>query len=299
MSDHYSAMAETDFSRARLREVFFRIGSFLWPGQRKLLSLDEVRAILKPRSEAYRGVIPVSVASIVGSEGRYRDFARGFLPKHDYLRPRWVRVDMAHYKDIPLPPIRLYELGGAYFVRDGNHRVSVAKLQGAETIDAEVVSLASEIRIGPDMTLEDLTRAVVAYEKGQFYGATRFGAITGDEGLDFSTPGRYDEIMEHILVHKYYINQGTEAEMSLDEALASWYGTVYRPIVDTIRAERLASRFPGRTDSDLYAYMVKHWGFLKKAYGVHLPAAEAARDFSRRYGKGLWERVKALWKPRG
>ncbi len=296
MSDQWSALAETDFSRARLREILYRIGSFLVPGQRSMLSLDEVRAILKPRSESYRGVVPVPVDRIVGSEGRYRDFARGFLPRHDYLRPRWVRVDLAHYKDIPLPPIRLYELGGAYFVRDGNHRVSVAKLQGAETIDAEVISLGSELRIEPDMTLEDLRRTVVAYEKSRFYTETGFGVITGDFELDFSTPGRYDEILEHILVHKYYINQGIGEEIGMPEAIDSWYRNVYKPILDTIRAERLATRFPGRTECDLYEYMVKHWGGLKKAYGVQLPAAEAARDFSRRYGKGFWERVRALFR---
>ncbi len=295
MSDPYSAMAETDFSKARLKEIFSRIGGFLAPDQRRLLALEEVRAVIKPKSEAYRGVIAVPVSMIVGSEGRYRDFARGFLPKNDFLRGRWVRVDLAHYKDITLPPIQLYELGGAYFVRDGNHRVSVAKLKGALEIDAEVISLGSEIRIEPDMTLEELKKAVIRYEKEQFYLNTGFGALTKDDKLDFSTPGRYDEIMEHILTHKYFINQGNPVELSMDEALLSWYANVYKPIVDTITAERLTSRFPGRTASDLYAYMVKHWGVLKRRYGVQLPASEAVRDFSKRYGKGLWQRIRGFF----
>lgn len=294
MSDHFSAMADNDFSKARMRELLFRIAGFLVPGQRQLLGLEEVMAVIKPKSEAYRGVIPVPVDRIVGSEGRYRDFARGFLPKHDHLRPRWVRVDLAHYKDIPLPPVRLYELGGAYFVRDGNHRVSVAKMKGAAEIDAEVISLSSEIRIEPDMTIEELKKAVTAYEKAQFYEHTRFGELTGDTELDFSSPGRYDEIMEHIATHKYYINEGSSAEISMDEAIISWYEKVYKPIADTIRADRLAQRFPGRTTSDLYAYIVKHWGTLKKRYGLQLPAAEAARDFSARYGKDFWQRVKTF-----
>ena len=299
MPDFYSDMAETDFSRARLREIFLRIAGFLVPGQRRLLGLDEVKAVIKPGPEAYRGVIPVPLKLIVGSEGRYRDFARGFLPRHEFLRPRWVRVDLARYRDIPLPPIRLYELGGAYFVRDGNHRVSVASLKGALEIDAEVISLGSEVRIRPDMTIEDLTQAVIGYEKEQFYLNTDFGWVTGDPGLDFSTPGRYDEIMDHILVHKYYINQGTVREISLHDAIGSWYSEVYRPIVDTIKTERLASRFPGRTAGDLYAYMVKHWDELKRQYGIHLSAETAVRDFSRRYGKDLWRRLRDLFSPRG
>jgi hypothetical protein len=38
-------------------------------------------------------------------------------------------------QDITLPSILLYEIGGVYFVRDGNHRVSVAKIKGVEFID--------------------------------------------------------------------------------------------------------------------------------------------------------------------
>lgn len=299
MSDLYSDMADTDFSRARLREIFSRIGGFLMPGQRRLLGFDEVKAVIKPGAEAYRGIIPVPLKLIVGSEGRYSDFARGFLPKHEFLRLRWVRVDLARYRDISLPPIRLYELGGAYFVRDGNHRVSVASLQGIEEIDAEVISLGSEVRIHPKMTIDDLTQAVIGYEKEQFYLNTDFGWITGDPGIDFSAPGRYDEIMEHILVHKYYINQESRIEISLHDAISSWYDSVYKPIADTIRAEHLASRFPGRTPGDLYAYIVKHWDQLKRKYGIHLPADVAVRDFSLRYGKNLWQQIHDFFSPRG
>ncbi|MBN2875152.1 MAG: transcriptional regulator, partial [Spirochaetales bacterium] len=209
MIDAMDEMADMDFSRARLREAFSRIGSFLTHGKRSLLALDEVRSILKIRGEEYRGVIAVPVDLILGSEGRYRDFARGFLPKHGYLRDRWVRVDSAHYHDIVLPPIRLYELGGAYFVRDGNHRVSVAKLQGVLEIDAEVVSLNAAIRIDKNMDMDEIKRALIQYEKKEFYAQTMFGQITDDTNLDFTSPGAYDQIVEHILVHKYYLNQSS------------------------------------------------------------------------------------------
>ncbi|GAB1456710.1 hypothetical protein MASR2M48_20180 [Spirochaetota bacterium] len=213
MPDTFDDMAETDFSKARMREKLATIGAFLSPGKRRLLALDEVRSILKIRGEEYQGVKAVALELIIGSEGRYRDFARGFLPRHGYLKDRWVRIDSAHYHDIILPPIRLYELGGVYFVRDGNHRVSVAKLQGALYIDAEVVSLSSTIRIDKGMGIDDIRRALIAFEKKEFYAQTLFGQITDDSDLDFTSPGAYDKIVEHILVHKYYINQGSTSEI--------------------------------------------------------------------------------------
>jgi len=293
--DTFDDMAATDFSRARMREALSRIAGFLAPGRSRLLSLDEVRSILKIRGEEYRGVIPVPVDMIIGSEGRYRDFARGFLPRHDYLRERWVRVDSAHYHDIVLPPIRLYELGGAYFVRDGNHRVSVARMQGVIDIDAEVVSLSSTIRIDKGMGIDELRRALIEYEKKEFYAQTLFGQVTEDANLDFTSPGAYDQIVEHILVHKYYINQGSKKEIDFVMAIDSWYRTVYAPIADAIRNERLAARFPGRTVSDMYLYIVKHWDALKKCYGIHYPASAAAKDFSARYGSTFGRRLRGFF----
>ncbi|HOZ72585.1 MAG TPA: transcriptional regulator [Spirochaetales bacterium] len=294
MTDPLDELAASDFSRARLREALTRVGGFLRPEHQRLLSLDEVRSILKIRGEEYRGVMPVPLELIIGSEGRYRDFARGFLPRHDYLRDRWIRVDSAHYHDVILPPVRLYELGGAYFVRDGNHRVSVAKLQGALEIDAEVTSLGSAVRIDKGMDMDALRRAIVGYEKREFYAQTLFGQVTDDPALDFTAPGAYDQIVEHVLVHKYYLNERSPEEISFVDALDSWYRSVYRPIIEAIEAEGLLSGFRGRTASDLYLYLVKHWDELKRRYGLHYPVSAAARDFRDRYGRGFLKDAKAF-----
>lgn len=105
--------------------------------------------MLKPGNETYLGMKTVPVKLIVGSESRYQDFDNRFFQKKMHLKTRWEHIDMAHIQDINLPPITLYELGGLYFVRDGNHRVSVAKAKNVEFIDAEVVSLQSEIHLNP------------------------------------------------------------------------------------------------------------------------------------------------------
>jgi len=280
----YESMAEEDFARARTRELLSRISGLLDPGRESLLPLDEVLALLKPAGETYVGMESVDVDKIVGSEGRYRDFNRHFLPRKEHLKSRWMSIDMANYEDVPLPPVRLYEIGGLYFVRDGNHRVSVARLRGQASIDAEVTRLDAQVPLRQGMTLEELKREVLGYEKRRFYERTGFGAATGDEGLDFSSPGRYDAVLEHILVHKYYVNQNLSRELSLAEAIWSWYENVYRPIVLAIEEEGLLSRFPGRTASDLYVFIVRHWDELKRKYGLEYPISEAARDYGARYG---------------
>jgi hypothetical protein len=280
----FESMASDDFARARTRELLSRISGLLDPANDYLLPFEEVKAILRPSSETYVGMEAVSVDRIVGSEGRYRDFNRHFLPRKEFLRNRWVSIDMAQYNDIPLPPVRIYEVGGVYFVRDGNHRVSVARMRGQIMIDAEVTKLDTVVEIKPGSTLEDLRREVIAYEKKNFYEKTGYGEATGDEELDFTSPGRYDQVLEHILVHKYYVNQSVQGEIPFAEALRSWHEKVYEPVIAAIREEGLLSRFPGRTASDLYMFIVQHWDELKRKYGLGYSLGDAARDYGERYG---------------
>jgi hypothetical protein len=280
-----SFQANEDFNRARNQAVFSRIQHFMNVDKDNLLSFSDVKDILKPKNQSYQGMQVVPLTHIVGSEGRYHDFNKHFLPRVEHLRNRWRKVDQARLQDVVLPPIQLYEIGGVYFVRDGNHRVSVARSQGGEVIDAEVISLSSEIPIDPSMTADDLRKSLIAYEKDLFYEKTRFAERTGDNELDFSEPGRYDVIYNHILVHKQYLDEKHGEEHAFDDALTSWYADVYAPILKIIKDEWIELNFPGHTPSDLYVWIVKHWDFLKRKYGGDYAASEAAKDFTVKYGR--------------
>ena len=277
--------AALDFNHARTKALLSQIQNFMNADRDKLLSFNDVKEILRPRNQVYRGMQVIPINKIIGSEGRYRDFTKYFLPRSEHLRIRWERIDIANLRDIPLPPISIYEIGGAYFVRDGNHRVSVARSQGAEAIDAEVTSLSTEIAINPSMTVDDLREAVISYEKKIFYDNTFFGDLTDDWELDFTQPGRYDVIYNYILVHKYFLNQEMKEELPFGDALVSWYNKVYLPINEIIENDNIYADFPGRKPGDLYVWIVKHWDYLKKENGLDYPAEDAARDFSEKFGK--------------
>ena len=137
---------ESDFAKARNKALFNEIQHFLKPEEAAMISFRDIKELLKPQNQTYIGMQVIPIEKIVGSEGRYKDFDNQFFPKNTFIKERWEHVDEAVIKDIILPPIKVYELGGLYFVRDGNHRVSVAKSKGVEFIDAEVVSLQSEIQ---------------------------------------------------------------------------------------------------------------------------------------------------------
>ncbi len=291
-----TAKASDDFNRARAKEVFSRIVHLLKPEKTQLLNLKEVKALLRTRGEYYKGMQTVPIDAIVGSEGRYRDFNQAFLPKHEYLRERWERIDKARLRDEILPPIRLYQIGEVYFVRDGNHRVSVAKSQGQKAIDAEVTAITADIPLKPGMTQSQMVEALIAWEKQKFITQTHLDRVIPLEDLNFSSPGRFDEIIKHIEGHRYFMNLRPGNNLSFEQAARSWFDNIFYPIVQAVRRENLLSRFPGRNEADLYIWIVQHWDGLKAKYGEKVSITEAARDFSQKFGKSFWERLAGLFK---
>ena len=246
--------------------------------------------------EVYQGMKEVPVNLIVGSEGRYHDFDNHFFPKNAHLKNRWASIDQAHLQDVVLPPVKLYELGGVYFVRDGNHRVSVAKSKGIECVDAEVVSLQSELKLKPGSTQKQMMQQVIQYEKRVFYAETAFGDITDYWNLDFSVTGQYDVIFHHLLIHKYYINQNQSDEISMQEAILSWFNTVYMPVINTIKRQHIMRRFKHRTPADMYVWIIKYWDDLKKKFGNDVSLDQAAEDFTKKFGTNILRKLIAKLK---
>jgi hypothetical protein len=133
-----------DFGRAlrkaRLRRLVLRLrGKSTARGTSP--SFEEVQGSLRAYNRVRRGIRVVDLEKIVGSVGRSKDFDRSFMPLRAAAGERWKRVDLAFYRDQALPPVSLYKLGDAYFVEDGNHRISVARYHGIPDVEADVTEL--------------------------------------------------------------------------------------------------------------------------------------------------------------
>lgn len=291
-----NVQAQSDFNKARTKEFFSRVLHVLSPQKNRLLSFNEIRSLLRPQGEIYRGMQVIPIEKIIGSEGRYRDFNAAFLPKSEHVRSRWESIDKAHIQDVILPPIKLYKVGDFFFVRDGNHRVSVARMQGVWAIDAEVTELKTQHKLEGDKSAEELRDQLIGYERQRFVDQTHLDQVIPMEHLEFSDAGRFDEILQHIQGHKYYLNQNIEGEMNFSDAALSWYYNVFLPIVEQINYDGVISRFPGRTKADLYIWIVRYWDELKRQYGEKISLRDATRDFSLAKGKSLWQQFVSVLK---
>jgi hypothetical protein len=133
---------DKDFLRAHHRAFFGRLAARIRRKKRgsALLAFEEARRQRRAVNRFYAGWRVVEVSKIVGSVDRHREFDRGFMPAKARMAERWKRIDRAFYRGVELQPVSLYKLGDVYFVEDGNHRVSVARYQGVEWIDAYVTA---------------------------------------------------------------------------------------------------------------------------------------------------------------
>jgi hypothetical protein len=130
-----------DFDRACHRAVWGDRLARLRHRPNGLLSYHQIRRQLVVTGQSYRGIRVVPVDKIVGSTDRCHDFDTAFRPLRTNSACRWVSVARGYAEGLSLPPVQLYQIGDAYFVVDGHHRVSVARVRGQGWIDAEVVEV--------------------------------------------------------------------------------------------------------------------------------------------------------------
>ena len=109
--------------------------------------------------------------------------------------------------------------------------------------------------------------------------------------MDFSRTGRYDVVYNHILTHKYYINLNRKDEVSMEEAIESWFKNVYMPIVTVIHRKHIMHRFPKRTISDMYVWVVRYWDDLKQKFGDNVSLDTVVENFDRQYHIPFYRRI--------
>ncbi len=276
------ASAIGDFHRARLRAKLEGIIARLTGRSTELLSYEEVRSKLKARERPSQQLHDIPLDAIVGSVGRYQDFTRSFLPKQESTRDRWARVEVAMTGMEGLPPIEVYRIGDAYFVRDGNHRVSVARELGADHIQAYVTEVNTKVPLSPDVKPDDL---IIKAEQAEFLEHTRLDKVRHQNDLQVTVPGKYQVLETHIEVHRHFMGIEEERYVPEVEAAAHWYDHVYLPAVQLIRRRGILRDFPGRTETDLYLWLSEHKAELEEQLGWQVPPEMAVDNLVTRFSQ--------------
>ena len=245
-----TADAQDDFSRARRAQLLAELGRRL---RREpddvglIMPFDEVVDALGMVGEVQLGLQTIALDSVVGTVDRTRDFDRGFRPTTPRVRGRWQRIAAAQRRGESFPPISVYRIGDLHFVRDGHHRVSVAKSLGRTEIDAYVTEVRT--RIGADGALRMADLPLKDHER-LFHERVPLDAEQHAR-VRPSDPWDYGRLAEGVEAWGFRVMQERREYMDREEVARLWFEEDFLPIVDTLRA----GGFVRSSERDADAYM--------------------------------------------
>ena len=276
-SDYIKALE--DYKKARrsasIQELLARLSGN--PEDAALLSYDDVRRRLQAVEKSPEHLAEIPLDSIVGSVGRYDDFTRKFLPKKSIDQNRWARVMATTQGLSGLPPIDVYKIGEVYFVKDGNHRVSVARQMGMSSIQAYITDVKTKVSLPQDVTPDEL---IIKGEQVKFLELTKLDQSIPGADLTATTPGAYPKLLEHIAVHRYFLGIEQQREIAFTEAAERWFRRIFQPILDIIRQRDLLCDFPDRTVADMYLWAADHRAALTDQVGWDIGPEATLNDLS-------------------
>jgi hypothetical protein len=240
--------AQNDFMRARRRRAVSGLTRRL-RGEPSdvnvILPFEEVVAALGRVGESDLGLKVVPLDSIVGTVGRARDFDRSFRPISPKLRPRWERIANAQRRGESMPPVSLYRIGDLHFVRDGHHRVSVARALGRGEIDAYVTEVRTRVGANRAIRLDDLP---LKDHERLFLERVPLPSEAVDE-VRLSDPWRFAALAEGVEAWGFRYMQGRGELLDRREIAREWLEQEFRPVVEVLREAGLVGK---STDAEAY-----------------------------------------------
>lgn len=242
--------AESDFMRARRLQTLSSLAARLrgdHDDTSRALSFDEVVEALGPRGERRLGLQLIPLDAIIGSVDKVRDFDRRFRPTSDKSRARWERIARASRVGEEIPPIDVYKLGDYYFVRDGHHRVSVARALRLRLIEAEVTEVQTLLE---PRDFGRRTELEMKLWRKLFLQRVPVGK-EHRERLSCSQPYSYGVLAE--MVEAWAARRMmAEAELMDKQTMARrWIDEEFLPVIDLIAEAGLK----GEDETDADAYM--------------------------------------------
>ena len=284
--------ARQDFARAYRKSFWRSVVSWLGKSENDLLPFDEVVKRIPLKGQSYVGMKQIETDKIIGSVSRFQEFDRAFLPRQTHTRERWESIDKAYYKDVILPPIDVYQIGEIYFVKDGNHRVSVARERGQLYMDAFVVRITIPGTLDKNTNIDSL---ILEQEYLGFIDQTTLNELAPKDDFHFSIPGQYDKLLNHISVHRWYMGEKLKRPISEDEAVLGWLDEVYRPLIRILRKYNILREFPQRTETDLYLWIIEHRWFMIEEQHRKVSLEVAARHFAKKFSQKPFRHIRQLF----
>ncbi|PIE31930.1 hypothetical protein CSA56_16920 [candidate division KSB3 bacterium] len=141
--------------------------------------------------------------------------------------------------------------------------------------EEHMTEILDKLPLVPDIELDKL---ILDVEYVDFLEQTQIEKLRPNADLRVTAPGKYNHLLKHIEVHRHFLGEKRQQEVSYEEAVTHWYDTVYLPIAAIIRRQGMLRDFRGRTEADLYLWIVQHRYDLEQNLGWKILPEKAAED---------------------
>jgi hypothetical protein len=286
----YRSQAREEWDQARRKALWATLQAHFRGKRLSLLNFNEVSQCYQLTQASYRGVQTIPLEKIVGSVGRYQDFIQTFLPVTTALEERWQNIASLCLDPSKggVPPIEVYQVGDLFFVKDGNHRVSVASQLGRVDIEAHVWEYPEEVvGLTPDT---DIDTALLEAEQHVFLAQTRLDELRPGHSIRLTAPGGYDIMLGQIIYYQYALSQIDGEEISYEEAVTAWYDMLYETTIQLIEEADIPVLFSDRTVADFFIWVIKYHRELEERYGQPVLIKDAASEIERQHPPNLLRR---------
>lgn len=253
-----------DFRRARQEAAMRQLLHRITGEDDELLAYNEITDRLEVTETVEHGVREIPLDAIVGSVGRAEDFTREFLPKRDSDAERWARVKSAVIDMKGWTPIDVYQVGEAYFVKDGNHRVSVSRQLGNKTISARVTEVKTRLSIDVDA---DPVEIICRTNYIRFLEVTHLAETRPDADLYLTFCDQYKSLLAQIDAYQQSLSAQEGQEIPYKEAAARWYDEIYCPVINLIRTQGTMRNFADRTEADIFVLLSERREEIEEGLG--------------------------------
>ncbi len=286
----YRERARWAWSRARRKALWAQLQASLGHRKINLVNFSELSHRFNLGSSFYQGVQDIPLDKIIGSTGRYQDFVQAFLPTTESMSDRWQSIAAAYLNPTSrgLPPIEVCQVGDCYFVKDGNHRVSVARHLKLPEIEAHVWEYLRPVAgLAPGVDIDTL---ILEAERRDFLEKTRLDELHPGHTIRLTAPGGYAVILGQIAYYQEILSLIDEVEMPYSQAVTAWHDMIYMTTVQLIEQAGVLRSFPNRTAADFFIWVIRHHQELEEHYSQPVMMEAAVKDISSEHRSSLFVR---------
>jgi hypothetical protein len=242
MNDRVSHPLAMEFHRARLGAMRAAIDDLIRHRPPSLLSSSVAQLTMRARLD--RGLKSAPIYQIIGQPARYADFDRWLAPAQASLAGSRAGTGQAL--------IELYQIAETYFVKDGNRRVAEARARGQLFLLARVTECVLD---GDFDDPSDLHAQLLQEEYRDFLSATELDRLRPAQQIACTALGGYPELLRQIELFRAELSAGSDHLIERTVAVASWYDTLYLPVVAALRYQHVLDKLPERSETDLYIWV--------------------------------------------